>query len=195
MMKPAVFLDRDGTLNEQMGYINHVARFILLPRAAEAIRILKRSGYLVIVVSNQSGVARGYFPIQLVEEVHRHMQAQLAKQGAAVDGVFFCPHHPHGSVAEYRVDCECRKPKTGLIAKACEHFDIDMSRSYVVGDRYTDLEMAFRSELQGVLVRTGYGRGEIEYVLPGRPRRPRHVARDLLDAARWIIKKENGTPQ
>lgn len=191
MMHPAVFLDRDGTVNEQMGYINHVARFVLLPRTAEAIQMLKRSGYLVIVVSNQSGVARGYFPVQLVEKVHRRMQAQLAQQGAAVDGIYFCPHHPRGSVDEFRVDCGCRKPKAGLIAQARRHFAIDMSRSYVVGDRYTDLELAFRSKLGGVLVKTGYGRGEIEYVLPGQPRKPQYVAQDLLDAAQWIIEREN----
>ncbi len=187
MNTPAVFIDRDGTINEQMGYINHPSRFLLLPGAAEAIRILNRSGYLAIVVSNQSGVARGYFPIDLVHRVHDRMEKVLSAEGAWIDGIFFCPHHPQGEVPEYAVACDCRKPGTGLIGEARNRFDIDMAGSYVIGDRCQDLEMARRAGLPGVLVLTGYGRGEREYVLPGEAVRPAYIAEDILGAVRWII--------
>ena len=115
MKRPAVFLDRDGTINEQMGYINHVSRFILLPGVAEAIRLLNENNFLVIVVSNQSCVARGYFPLTLVEKVHEYMISKLKKENAIIDGIFFCPHYAKGRLPEYTFDCDCRKPKTGLI--------------------------------------------------------------------------------
>ena len=190
MKKPAVFIDRDGTINEQMGYINHVSRFILLPGAAEAVRLLNGHGYLAIVVSNQSGVGRGYFPIELVHDVHEYMKSLLEKEGAAVDGIYFCPHHPEALVPEYRIDCNCRKPKTGLIEKACEDFDIDMKNSYVIGDRCSDIELADRSDLKGLMVKTGYGLGDIEYVLPNTSFEPVYIAKDLLYAVRWIIERE-----
>lgn len=186
MKRPAVFLDRDGTINEQMGYINHPSRFVLLPGVIEAVKLLNEKGFLAIVVSNQSGVARGYFPSSLVDEVHRQMKRSLDLQGARIDGIFFCPHHPEGPLESYRLDCDCRKPRTGLIDQACKSFDIDMRGSYVVGDRVTDLELARRANLPGILVKTGYGIGEIEHVLPGKSLRPHYIARDLLDAARWI---------
>jgi D-glycero-D-manno-heptose 1,7-bisphosphate phosphatase len=191
MKMPAVFMDRDGTINEQRGYINHVSRFVLVPGTAEAIRLLNRHRYLAIIVSNQSGVARGYFPLQLVEDVHSHMRELLKKENAVIDGIFFCPHYRTGVVSEYTVDCDCRKPRTGLIKSACETFDIDMTNSYVIGDRCTDIELAERSNLRGILVKTGYGLGDIEYVLPGSPFKPVHIAGNLLDAVRWIIKKDD----
>lgn len=187
MKKPAVFIDRDGTLNEQMGYINHVSRFVLLPGAAEAVRLLNQNGHLAVVVSNQSGVARGYHPIEVVHEVHARMEALLREEGASLDGVFFCPHHPRGPVPEFAEDCNCRKPRTGLVDQACEVFDILMSRSWVVGDRYLDMELAQRCNIGGVLVKTGYGLGEVQHILPKKRRQPDHIAEDLLDAVRWIL--------
>ena len=189
MKRPAVFIDRDGTINEQMGYVNHISRFVLLPGTAEGIRLLNRHQYLAIIVSNQSGVARGYFPMELIDRVHAHMKDLLAKEGASIDGIFFCPHYPRGIVPEYSVECDCRKPRTGLVQKACEEFDIDMKNSYVIGDRCSDIELAERSNLQGIMVRTGYGLGDIEYVLPHKPFNPQHIARDLLHAIRWIIEQ------
>ena len=190
MKKPAVFMDRDGTINEQMGYINHITRFVLLPGTTEAIRLLNRHAYLAIVVSNQSGVARGYFPIELVAKVHERMRALLEKENVTIDQIFFCPHHPKGTVPQYSIACDCRKPKTGLIKKACECLDIDMTRSYVVGDRDIDMEMAHRAGLKGILVTTGYGLGEVEYVLPCSKFKPVHIARDLHHAVRYILENE-----
>ena len=189
MKRPAVFIDRDGTINEQMGYVNHISRFVLLPGTAEGIRLLNRHQYLAIIVSNQSGVARGYFPMELIDRVHAHMKDLLAKEGANIDGIFFCPHYPRGIVPEYSVACDCRKPRTGLVQKACEEFDIDMKNSYVIGDRCSDIELAERSHLQGIMVTTGYGLGDIEYVLPHKSFKPLHIAKDLLHAVRWIIEQ------
>jgi D-glycero-D-manno-heptose 1,7-bisphosphate phosphatase len=187
-MKPAVFLDRDGTINEQMGYINHPSRFVILPGVPEAVGLLNGNNYLVIVISNQSGVARGYFPIALVQEVHDLLNADLKEKGCIIDGIFFCPHHPQGIVPGYRRDCDCRKPKTGLIEQAQKAFDIDMSKSFLVGDRYLDIELANRINVQGILVKTGYGRGEIEHILPGK-RQPAYIADDLPHAAKWIVER------
>ncbi|MBN2033869.1 MAG: HAD family hydrolase [Deltaproteobacteria bacterium] len=191
MKKAAVFLDRDGTINEQMGYINHLSRFKIIPGAAEAIRILNDLGYLTIVVSNQSGVARGYYPLDLVHEVHLLLKHVLKEEsGAHVDAVLFCPHHPRGVVPDFAVDCRCRKPRTGLIEQACRTFDIDLPHSLMIGDMCSDMEFAKRTGIKGIMVKTGYGLGEIEYVLPRRQAKPIHIACDLLDAVRWIVHGE-----
>lgn len=187
MKKPAVFIDRDGTINEQMGYINHLSRFKILPGIPEAIRLLNENNFLAIVVTNQSGVARGYFPIELVDEVHSFMEDSLRKAGAFVDGIFFCPHYPTGNVPEYTIECDCRKPKTGLIDQALSSFDIDVSRSYVVGDHSTDLELAHNVGLKGIMVKSGYGLGGIKYILPDMSIKPSYIADDLLDAVNWIL--------
>jgi D-glycero-D-manno-heptose 1,7-bisphosphate phosphatase len=189
MKKPAVFIDRDGTINEQMGYINHLSRFVILPGVAEAFRLLNENGYLAIVVTNQSGVARGYFPMDLVHQIHESLKAFLRTKGANADGILFCPHYPTGTVPEYTKDCDCRKPKAGLIEQAEALFDIDMNRSYMVGDHSTDMELAERCGLKGILVKTGYGLGEIEYALSQKKIKPSHIAGDLLDAVRWILAK------
>jgi D-glycero-D-manno-heptose 1,7-bisphosphate phosphatase len=190
MKRPAVFIDRDGTINEQMGYINHISRFVLLPGAADGIKLLNRYHFLVVVVSNQSGVAREYFPIRLVDEVHAYMKELVEREGGHIDGIFFCPHHTNGNMREYSIECDCRKPRTGLIERACQDFDIDMESSYVIGDRCTDIELAHRANLNGILVTTGYGLGEIDHVLPKTPYKPIHIAKDLLYAVRWIIEAE-----
>lgn len=192
MSRAAVFLDRDGTINEEMGYINHLSRFHLFPGVAKAIRLLNERQILAVVVSNQSGVARGYFPLELVHEVHAHMEALLSREGARIDGIFFCPHHPHGEVQAYSKACECRKPGTGLLREARERLDIDMERSWVIGDRCTDLTLAARAGLPGILVKTGYGLGELDHVLPQSPHKPVFVARDLLGAVQWILDRHRG---
>jgi D-glycero-D-manno-heptose 1,7-bisphosphate phosphatase len=185
--RPAVFLDRDGTINEEMGYINHPSRFVLLPQSTKALRLLNQEGFLVIVVSNQSGVARGYFPETLVHEINDHMRSLLEREGAFVDAIYCCLHHPSASVPAYRMACQCRKPSTGLIQLACDHYDIDMDRSFVIGDRLTDIDMARNAGLKGVLVKTGYGMGEIEHVLPHSAVAPDRIASDLLEGVKWIV--------
>ena len=190
MKKPAVFIDRDGTINEQRGYINHLSRFKILPGVADGIKMLNEHNHLAIIVSNQSGVGRGYFPIDLVYRVHDYLKATLEEQGARIDGIYFCPHYPGAKVPEFNRKCDCRKPETGLIDQARGAFDIDMSGSYVIGDRCTDIELAERADIKGVLVKTGYGLGDMEHIFPQRPLQPAFIADDLGHAVRWIIGRD-----
>ena len=180
MSQPAVFLDRDGTINEQMGYINHLSRFELLPQAIPAIRRLNEAGLKVVVVTNQSGAARGYFPASLVDQIHALLQKLLAAGGAHLDGIYVCPHGP----AE---GCACRKPRPALLEQAARDLDLDLSRSYLVGDRYIDIQTAANAGGKGILVLTGYGRGEYEYLRAAARVQPVHVAPDLLEAVEWIL--------
>ena len=191
-MRPAVFLDRDGTINEQMGYINHISRFVMLPRAAAGIRLLNAQGIPVVVVSNQSGLARGYFPESLIQEVHAKMNRVLAETGAHVDGIYICPHHPEAKEERFRLACDCRKPKPGLFLQAAADLDLDLGRSYVVGDRWSDLKAAAAVQAKGVLVLTGYGRGDYEYIGPTQPVQPVYVAEDLYAAVEWIVQDMAG---
>lgn len=186
-MKPALFLDRDGTINEQMGYINHLSRFHLLPRAAAAIRLANNHHIPVVVISNQSGLARGYFPETLLVEVHEKMKRLLAAAGAYVDGIYVCPHHPDAKEEQYRAVCDCRKPQTGLLTTAARELDLDLSQSYVVGDRWSDLKAAERCGAAGVLVLTGYGRGDLEYTGASQQLTPAFVAEDIYEAVQWIL--------
>jgi D-glycero-D-manno-heptose 1,7-bisphosphate phosphatase len=189
-MRSAVFIDRDGTINEQRGYINHISRFVLLPGAGEAISLLNEHNRLVLITSNQSGVARGYFPIELVHETHYYMKRQLEKDNAHVDGIYFCPHHPDGEIVEYKRACKCRKPGIGLIEMARAEFDIDMGRSCVIGDRWLDIIFAHNAHLPGILVLTGYGMGEQEYVTPPEGIVPAYVAKNLLEAVHWLLRND-----
>ncbi len=183
LRKQAVFLDRDGTINEQMGYINHISRFRMLPKTNEAIKILNQHDYLVIVITNQSGVSKGYFPIDLVYEVHNYMENLLKKSNAYIDAIYFCPHSPDEG-------CICRKPKTGMIEMACRDLPIDISQSYLVGDMCVDMELARNAKLKGIMVKTGYGLGEIKYRLPNTYLKPVYIADDLLSAVKWILKND-----
>ncbi|WP_028584388.1 D-glycero-beta-D-manno-heptose 1,7-bisphosphate 7-phosphatase [Desulfogranum mediterraneum] len=185
-LKPAVFLDRDGTINEQMGYINHISRFQLLPGVAAAIAELNQLQIPVVVVTNQSGLARGYFPASLLEEVHRKMEQQLAEACAHVDGIYICPHHPEAKEARYRLACNCRKPKTGLLEQAAAELQLDLKRSFVVGDRWSDLRCGAAVGASPVLVLTGYGRGDAQYIGPQQAVQPEHTATDLQQAVSWI---------
>ncbi len=186
-MRAGVLLDRDGTINEQMGYINHIDRFVMLPGAAVAIKLLNDHGVPVAVVTNQSGLARGYFPAELLDRVHRKMNEELKKVAAHVDGIFICPHHPEAKEEKYRLDCNCRKPKTGLFDQASADLGLDLHKSYLVGDRWSDLKAAVQCGATPVLVLTGYGAGDYEYIGPTQEVQPAYVAKNLLDAVTWII--------
>jgi D-glycero-D-manno-heptose 1,7-bisphosphate phosphatase len=188
--RPAVFLDRDGTINEQMGYINHITRFQLLPGVGQAIRALNERGLPVVVVTNQSGLARGYFPESLLDTVHREMHRLLALEGAHIDGLYVCPHHPEAKEERFRVTCNCRKPKTGLLEQAATELHLDLKRSFVVGDRWSDLRCGAAVGATTILVLTGYGRGDACYIGPGQPVQPDYVAEDLGAAARWILTRK-----
>ena len=187
--RAAVFLDRDGTINEQMGYINHISRFVLLPGAAQAIRTLNEQDIPVVVVTNQSGLARGYFPPSLLEEVHAKMEQELASEGAHIDGLYICPHHPEAKEEQFRKDCTCRKPKTGLLERAAAELGLDLQRSFMVGDRWSDLKCGARVGATSILVLTGYGRGDLEYISPQQEIQPAKGAEDLPEAVAWIVER------
>lgn len=159
-LKKAVFVDRDGTLNVEKNYLYRVEDFEFIPGAPEAIRRLRESGFLVIVVTNQSGVARGYFTLSEVDALHRHIQNELKKAGTCIDGFYVCPHHPAEGVGEFRRECDCRKGEPGLLLRAAAERHIDLSASYMVGDKLADVEAGERAGCTPLLVMTGYGRTE-----------------------------------
>jgi D-glycero-D-manno-heptose 1,7-bisphosphate phosphatase len=193
MKRPALFMDRDGTISEEVGYVNHPARFRVFPYTADAIKLLNENGWLAIVVTNQAGVARGYFAEDVIVQVHDRLRGELEKAAAKLDAIYYCAHHPSVGEPPYRLDCDCRKPKTGLIDRAAADFEIDLGRSWMVGDRYGDLELARNASLHGALVLSGYGRGEWEYQRASWKLEPEVVAENLLEAVKLIIERGAGT--
>ena len=187
MKRPAVFIDRDGTISEEVGYVNHPSRFRLFPYSAEAIRVLNDAGWLAIVITNQAGVARGYFSEDLMHEINAQLIRELQNESARLDALYYCVHHPSVGEAPYCVDCECRKPKPGLIQQAAKDFEIDLAASWMAGDRYSDIELARNAGLRSAFVLSGYGRGEWEYQSQGWEHRPDLVCEDLLEAVKSIV--------
>ena len=182
---PAVFLDRDGTIIEDVGYLDAIERMALFPWSIDAIRALKRAGFVVVVVTNQSGVARRYFTEAFVQETHRALEQRLAGGGVRIDAYYYCPHHPDGKGDEYRRQCDCRKPAPGLVDRAARDLALDVKRSFVVGDTWRDVGLARAVGAAAVLVRTGAGAIEERRPPPG-------VAADavvdnLAAAASWIL--------
>ncbi|MGH9868842.1 MAG: D-glycero-alpha-D-manno-heptose-1,7-bisphosphate 7-phosphatase [Candidatus Polarisedimenticolia bacterium] len=192
MTRRAVFMDRDGTVSAEVGYVTAVDQFRLLPRSAAAIRRLNEAGLLAIVVTNQSGLARGLFDEALMNEVHALLRCQLEQAGARLDGLYVCPHHPSLGEPPWRQECDCRKPKPGLLTVAAGEHDVALASSYVIGDSARDMEAARRAGAMPVLVLTGHGREDLrDRIEPlGAGARPAHVADDLLDAVEWILAKE-----
>ena len=202
----AVFLDRDGTINEEVGYLARLDKLCLVSGAAEAIRLINNSGMKAIVVTNQSGVARGIFDEAFVDEVHARLRKMLEDEGACLDGFYVCPHHPTEGRGRYLRSCDCRKPAPGLLLRATEELFLAPERSYMIGDTLKDIEAAARIGTRGILVRTGHGAkaadalgpaaksrwmssGEEERPGEGDPViRPVHIAGDLLAAVRWLLK-------
>ena len=155
--KPAVFLDRDGTINVDKDYLHKVEDFEFIPGSLEAIKTLKDAGYSVIVVTNQSGVARGYFSLDDVTRLHEHIQQALEAAGTAIDAFYVCPHHPEKGLGEHRKECDCRKGRPGLLLQASADLGIDLQRSFMIGDKIADIEAGENAGCQPILVQTGYG--------------------------------------
>jgi D-glycero-D-manno-heptose 1,7-bisphosphate phosphatase len=190
--RPAAFIDRDGTLTEEVGYVNHPGRLRLLPRTAEAIRRLNAAGVAAVVVTNQAGIARGYFSEDVLQATNAELLKQLKRAGASLDGLYVCPHHPTEGTPPFRAACDCRKPAPGLLLRAARELVLDLAASTVVGDKAGDVATAARVGARGVLVLTGYGLGEWDYRRASFPVPPDHVAADLLDAVEWILKRADG---
>jgi D-glycero-D-manno-heptose 1,7-bisphosphate phosphatase len=179
----AVFLDRDGTINVEKDYLHRVEDFELLPGVVDAIRALKEAGFLVVVVTNQSGVGRGYYRFEDVAALHRHLQQLLQRGGAGIDAFYICPHHPHEAQGEYLRECDCRKGRPGMLLKAAAELAIDPARSFMVGDKLADLEAGERAGCRSILVRTGYGGEEERRMQSGRA----PVCDDLAAAVAMIL--------
>ena len=157
MARPAVFFDRDGTINVEVHYLSSPEQLVLLPSVSETIRMLNQRKIPVIFITNQAGIARGIFPEARISIIHDRLRQILAEQDARVDGIYYCPHHPTAGLGEYRIECECRKPKPGMLHSAMRDFDLDLGNSLMIGDRDTDLQAGAAANCQTALVRTGYG--------------------------------------
>lgn len=187
-LRPAVFLDRDGCLIEESGYIDRLERVRLFSYTAEALVVLKQAGFALVMITNQSGIAQGMVDVPTVEHIHAHIEAHLAAAGGALDRTYYCPHHPKAPVEQWRVECDCRKPHPGMALAAARDLGLDLSRSYVVGDRWRDVGVANAVGGTGILVRSGYGVHEEFHPEPGVT--AGFIADHVHQAATWILARE-----
>lgn len=183
--RPAAFLDRDGTINEDAGYIDRLERFALYPFAIDAVSLLRRAGYLVVILTNQGGVAQGIHTEETVAELAAYVAERARQGGTQIDGHYYCPHMPDAPLPQYRLDCDCRKPKPGLALRAAQDLDIDLTRSVVIGDRWRDLAVAQAIGARGIMVRTGYG--TTESLNPPAGMQADAVCDNLIAAAIWLL--------
>jgi len=183
-MERAVFLDRDGTIIEDVGYPHECSKIKFLPRVSKAIKLLNENGFKVIVITNQAGVARGYFTEETVREINRYIQESLAKQGAFIDMIYYCPHHIEGIIEEYSKECYCRKPNPGMIEQAVHEFGIDLKNSFIIGDKISDIEAGQRAGCKTILLAGEEPlNNERKITLISE-----HAAPDLYEAVKWLVK-------
>jgi D-glycero-D-manno-heptose 1,7-bisphosphate phosphatase len=185
MSRRAVFLDRDGTLIEEAGYLDCLDRLVFYPYTVDAVRVLNRAGFAVVVITNQAGIARGIVGEAFVGEAHRHIADRLEAGGAKIDGFYYCPHYQTGTVDPYVRVCDCRKPEPGLLRRAEADLDLDLAGSFMVGDRWHDVGAGRAAGARTVLLRSGLGRREEQAPPPGLA--PDAVADTLIDAVAWIL--------
>ena len=190
-LKRAIFLDRDGTLNVDVGYLHRLEDLELYPWTADALRLLKRAGYLLVIVTNQSGIAQGLIDPAFIRICHDEMRARLQRGGADLDALYYCTHHPRGSVAEYSVECRCRKPLPGMIEDAARDLGIDPEQSWVVGDKWLDVNLGRAVGARSILVRTGWGAEQEEKRPPGQ--QVDAICDNLIHAVSVLL--HNGWPQ
>ena len=189
MTRPAVFLDRDGTLIVERDHLDRIEAIELFPWTADALRLLNRAGYATVVVTNQSGVGRGLFDEAFVRATHAALDAKLAKGHARIDAYYFCPHHPDKARAPYLLMCDCRKPKPGMIERACRDLSLDPTRSVMIGDRWIDVACGHAAGGRSVLVRTGYGAREARHPPDGA--RADAILNNLMEAVGWILRSSS----
>lgn len=177
----AAFIDRDGVINEERHYVHRIEDFVLLPGVMEGLTLLRDAGYKLVIVTNQAGIARGYYDEAALHRLHDHLRGLLATHGVTLDAIEYCPHHPAGSVDAYAIACECRKPSPGMLLRAAERLDIDLSQSVLIGDKASDIEAGHRAGVRrAILVTSGHAVSAEERT------RADHVTDDLLAAARYI---------
>jgi len=184
-MHKAVFLDRDGTIVEDVGYLNHPKDIKFIPGSIEAIKALNKAGYKVVVITNQAGVARGLIREDLLQTIDKTIQKFILNGGAQIDGLYYCPHHPEHGVYPYKRECDCRKPNPGMLKKAQKDLDLDLSKSFMVGDKATDIEAGKSAGTKTVLVTTGKGAKEKDRL----QNQPDHIAANLKQAVSWILEQ------
>jgi len=187
-MRPAVFLDRDGTLLEEAGYLDRLERLVFFSYGIDAVRLLNRGGYAVVIMTNQSGVGRGMYEEEFVLRAHEVVDRRVRAGGGRIDGYYYCPHHPEAEIEKYRRDCDCRKPFPGMLRQAAADLDLDLSRSFAVGDKWTDVQAGIAAGGKGILVRTGYGRSS--EAAARRPAEPAAIVDDLIAATAWILRND-----
>ena len=181
-----MFLDRDGTLLEEAGYLDRLEQLAFFPWAIDAVRLLNRGGYAVVIITNQSGVGRGLYEEAFVRTTHDAIAQRLDAGGAKVDAFYYCPHHPDATVERYRIACDCRKPGPGMLAKAADDLGLDLARSVSVGDKWTDVQAGQAAGGRGILVRTGYGRSSEAAPPPGVA--PAAIVDNVMGAVAWILR-------
>jgi D-glycero-D-manno-heptose 1,7-bisphosphate phosphatase len=196
--RPAVFLDRDGTVSKEVGYLRPelMHKFGLIPGAAKGMKLLKQAGFPLVVVTNQSGVARGLTREKDVKQANQVLKRLLAKQGAALDGIYYCPHYPDArkcAVKKYARNCSCRKPLPGMAFQAARDLGLDLKNSWMVGDKESDLVMARHFKGRGILVLTGYGKETLK-AMKAAYRLPEFTAKNLVEAAKIILNEMQGRP-
>lgn len=187
MLSPAVFLDRDGTLIEEVGYLDRLERLTLFPWSIDAVRLLNHAGLRVVVLTNQAGVARGIIDESFIAVAHQHLQERFTAGRATIDAFYYCAHHPDATLAQYRQRCDCRKPAPGMARRAAADLNLDLARSFVVGDRWADIAVASAVGATGILVKTGYG--ATEAARPPADARVAAVVSNLAEAVSWILRR------
>ncbi len=191
MKKKAVFLDRDGNINRDVGYPSSYDRIEIYPYSFEAVRKINHAGMLAVVITNQSGIGRGLIDETVLQSMHERMQQEFDGRDARLDAVYYCPHYLESKNLRYRIDCSCRKPNTGMARQAAADLDIDLSASYMIGDKVEDIEFGWNIQATPVLVLTGYGEKSRKHFKTA-ALQPAYTAQNLLDAVNWIIKRESG---
>lgn len=187
----AVFLDRDGTINEEVGYLDDLAKLKIIPAAFEAVRLINAAKMKSVVITNQAGIARGLFSEDFVKTANKYLHAEFLKKKALIDAFYYCPHHPTEGIGSYRKRCGCRKPAPGMLIQAAREMNIDLTRSYIIGDRYNDMEAGKKAGVKGILVKTGFGQSVLQDDGPDKLtayNQPDFIAADILEAVRWILK-------
>lgn len=187
MARKVAFIDRDGTINIDAGYINHPDRFIIYPFALQAMKMLSNGGYDIVIITNQAGLSNGYFTEETMNKIHSKLFLACKESGVEIVGLYYCPHSPSAKVEKYKAECDCRKPKPGLILRAKEELDIDLENSFMIGDKYSDIMAGKNAGCKTILVKTGYGEGELTQNEDKWKEKPDFIAKDLLSAARIIL--------
>lgn len=185
-MRPAVFLDRDGTLIEEVGYLTDLRQLTLFPWTADAIRLLNRAGFAAVVVTNQSAIGQGLIDEAFLARAHAEIDEQLARGGARIERYYFCPHHPESRLDAYRQVCRCRKPGPGLVEQACAELNLDIERSWMIGDRWRDVCCGLAAGTRALMVKTGYGAAEAAH--PPAGVRADAILNNLVEAVSWILR-------